>query len=375
MPMRVRCQVLVALAVAGGAIAMVHGTSLLGAAPNEAAGQAASQPAPASVCRLQTSERIVAVADVHGAYDRFVAILRAAGLVDGRARWIGGRAILVQTGDVLDRGPDSRRVLDLLRQLERDAARAGGQVHALIGNHEAMRMVGQWNDVSAGEYAAFRSRDSEELRERLYALVSADAAKRARAAEQVFDADDFRRRFLKEIPLGYFEMRQAFAPEGGYGAWLRQHSAMAIINGVAFLHGGVDPETAALGCDAVNAGVRQDLSIVDPTPEQILAMLSFKETGPLWYRGLVQEGAVPPDVSTILKTLGVRAIVVGHTPVTESPIAPLFDHRVFPIDTGMLGGTFYPGGVASALEIRGDTVTAIYEQRREPLGSLPAGIQ
>src|SRR4029453_4250905 len=112
--------------------------------------QAATQStAPASVCRIETSELIFAVGDVHGAYDRFLAILRGAGLVDGRARWTGGRTILVQTGDVLDRGPASRRVLDLLRQLERDAARAGGQVHALIGNHEVMRIVGQWTDVSA----------------------------------------------------------------------------------------------------------------------------------------------------------------------------------------------------------------------------------
>src|SRR5262245_29092303 len=92
----------------------------------------AAQTDVSSVCRVQTSERVVAIGDVHGAYDRFVAILRAAGLVDGRARWIGGRSILVQTGDVLDRGPASRRVLDLLRQLERDAGRAGGQVFALL---------------------------------------------------------------------------------------------------------------------------------------------------------------------------------------------------------------------------------------------------
>ena len=172
-----------------------------------------AQSAPESVCRIQTAERIVAVGDVHGAYDRFVAILRAAALVDGRARWVGGRSILVQTGDVLDRGPQSRRVLDLLRQLERDAARAGGQVHALIGNHEVMRLVGHWTDVSAAEYAAFRRHDSDDVRERLYAILSADAAKRARAAQQPFDADAFRRQFQKEIPLGYVEMRQAFGPD------------------------------------------------------------------------------------------------------------------------------------------------------------------
>ena len=207
------------------------------------------------------------------------AILRAAGLVDGRARWIGGRAILVQTGDVLDRGPASRRVLDLLRQLERDAARAGGQVHALIGNHEVMRIVGHWNDVSAAEYAAFRQRDSEEVRDRLFEILSADAAKRARAAGQPFDADAFRRLFVKEIPLGYVEMRQAFGPDGEYGKWLRQHSAMVVINGVAFVHGGVDVDSATLGCEGINAGVTQDVSVVDPTPEQILAMLVGQGNG------------------------------------------------------------------------------------------------
>ena len=88
-------------------------------------GRAAAQSPGTAPCDIRTSERIVAVGDVHGAYDRFVDILRAAGLVDGRARWSGGRAILVQTGDVLDRGGDSRRVLDLLRRLERDAAARG----------------------------------------------------------------------------------------------------------------------------------------------------------------------------------------------------------------------------------------------------------
>lgn len=344
--------------------------AILAVAVAMAAAAGAAQPSPSSVCAVQTPERVVAVGDVHGAYDRFTAILRAAGLIDQRARWTGGRAVLVQTGDVLDRGPDSRRVLDLLRRLERDAERAGGKVYALVGNHEAMRLVGQWNDVSAGEYNAFRGHDSAELRERLLSVLSDDAAKRARAANRIFDADAFRREFMQEFPLGYVEMRQAFASKGEYGAWLREHPAMVIVNGVAFVHGGVDLETAALGCAGINAGVAADLATVDPTPEQIPAMLSFKETGPLWYRGLVLDHP-PPDVDAILKTLGARALVIGHTPVTGVPITPRFGGRVFPIDTGMLDGRFFPAGVASAIEIAGDRVTAIYEKRREELGSLP----
>src|SRR5262245_16482482 len=101
-----------------------------------------------SPCDLQTRERIVAVGAVHGAYDRFVAILSKTGLVDARGRWTGGRAMLIQTGDLLDRGPDSKRVLDLVRRLEQEASRAGGQVYTLLGNHEVMRMVGDWRYVS-----------------------------------------------------------------------------------------------------------------------------------------------------------------------------------------------------------------------------------
>src|SRR5262245_27458863 len=106
-------------------------------------GVLAAQPrALPSVCGLETAERVVAIGDVHGAYGRFVAILREAGLIDQRERWTGGRAVFVQTGDVLDRGADSRRALDLLRKLETDAARAGGRVVPLLGNHEIMRMLG-----------------------------------------------------------------------------------------------------------------------------------------------------------------------------------------------------------------------------------------
>ena len=69
----------------------------------------------------------------------------------------------------------------------------------------------------------------------------------------------------------------------------------------------------------------------------------------------------------ILARLGARAIVIGHTTVLPGRIATRFGGRVVQIDTGMLDGTFYPKGVPAALELQGDTVTAIYLDRREPL--------
>src|ERR1700690_2853223 len=85
-------------------------------------------------------EKIVAVGDVHGDYEQLVIVLKSAGLIDDGENWPGGKTHLVQNGDVLDRGPDSRKAMDLLIKLEKQAAAAGGQVHALIGNHESMNV-------------------------------------------------------------------------------------------------------------------------------------------------------------------------------------------------------------------------------------------
>ena len=333
----------------------------------------AAQSGEAKVCHLRTTERIIAVGDVHGAHDEFVGILKAAGLLDSRSRWIGGRSILIQTGDILDRGPDSRKALDLLRRLERDAARAGGRVYALLGNHEVMRMVSDWRYVSAQEVDAFRTQDSADLRERAFAIVAADAARQAQEQDRPYDERRFRNQFDKEIPLGYLEMRQAFSPSGDYGKWLRERPAVVRINDIVFVHGGISSATAALGCDAINQAVRSDLAVASPTPERVRTMLASSETGPLWYRGLADEPAASfaPQVASILHAVGARAIVIGHTAPAGFRIATRFDGRVIQIDTGMLGGTFYPGGVASALEIRGDSLAAIYQTGRE---GLPARV-
>ncbi|GIF62022.1 serine/threonine protein phosphatase [Asanoa ishikariensis] len=77
------------------------------------------------------------LADIHGHRDELAGALRAAGLVDGAGRWAGGDARLWLLGDYVDRGPDGIGVIDDLRALAPAAAAAGGQVRALLGNHEA----------------------------------------------------------------------------------------------------------------------------------------------------------------------------------------------------------------------------------------------
>lgn len=78
------------------------------------------------------------VGDVHGAHDKLRALLCEAGLIDLTGNWTGQNAHLVFLGDYLDRGPDGLGVIRLIRQLTNQAEYAGGQITALLGNHEVM---------------------------------------------------------------------------------------------------------------------------------------------------------------------------------------------------------------------------------------------
>ena len=303
-------------------------------------------------CEINGIERIVAVGDVHGAYDRFVAILRTAGVIDEGAHWTGGKTHLVQLGDIVDRGPDSRKALDLLQRLEGEAARAGGQVHALIGNHEVARMLGDLRLVAPGEYAAFVTSDSASLRQRFIDTLPPNTR------------DDA----LKETVLGLLEMRVAFGRDGVYGKWIRTHQAVVKLNGVLFLHGGISPAVAALPCDAINDTVHEDLtSNLDKTLAAPLKTLTASPDGPLWYRGLAQQpDTFAPDVADILSKQQARAIVIGHSVVPDGRITVRFGGTVVLTDTGMQPA-YVPTGRASALEISHNEFTAIYEDRRDVL--------
>jgi hypothetical protein len=67
-------------------------------------------------------DRIVALGDVHGRYDQMTAILQGTGLTDEQLRWMGGDDHLVLCGDLVDRGPDDRAVVDLARSRPGDGS-------------------------------------------------------------------------------------------------------------------------------------------------------------------------------------------------------------------------------------------------------------
>jgi hypothetical protein len=93
--------------------------------------------------------------------------------------------------------------------------------------------------------------------------------------------------------------------------------------------------------------------------------------GPLWFRGFAtwsdEEGA--PLVAALAKRFDADRFVVGHTITKTFRITPRFDNRVFLIDTGMSSVYRANGGQGSALEIQGDTITAIYANERVELAA------
>ncbi|HWC80798.1 MAG TPA: metallophosphoesterase family protein [Pseudonocardiaceae bacterium] len=80
------------------------------------------------------------VGDVHGHRKELVDALHAVELVDADGGWTGGNARLWFLGDFFDRGPDGIGVVELVMSLGEQAKAAGGEVQALLGNHEILAL-------------------------------------------------------------------------------------------------------------------------------------------------------------------------------------------------------------------------------------------
>ena len=363
-------------------------------------------------------KRIVAVGDIHGAYNGVRTILREAALLDDEDDWAGADAILVQTGDFLDRGPGAVDVARLLMKLQRQAPESGGEVVVLLGNHEVLNLIGDLRDVTEEILDDFIDRHSEKRLE-----VSCNeyvALKRRWAAardEKPPSRRELRDKCFAEQHLGEVEYLEEVGPQGEIGRWLRSLPSAVRIGGVVFVHGGISPELAGRSLEQINADVRREIDALDHarehlldrglilptsslpemlaaaravqrsdaeaagnrtlTPPEIRQLLEIDEwqmirdDGPLWFRGYARwnEDQGRELMPAILESLGAEHVVVAHTPQRSKRITTRFDDRVFLIDTGMLTSVYK--GAPSALEIRDGRFTAVYIARETVL--LDAG--
>ena len=317
----------------------------------------------------QEVSRIVAIGDIHGDYQNYITVLKEAGVVNKRGKWAAGKTHVVQVGDIPDRGPDTLKIIEHLQKLEKQAKKAGGYLHLLIGNHEYMNIAGDLRYVHPGEYEAFETRQSKKVRDNYYAFVvkTLAAQRESQAANESASAplptidDAFRSDWYEKHPLGFVEHRLAWQPGGEVANWVSQHNTIIRINNVLFLHGGLSTDLLPLSITDINEQIRSELR-GEPVDGEPLGTASHS---PLWYRGLARNNEVDerPVLDAVLEHFGASMIVLGHTP-DLNVITPRFDGEVVIIDTGI---SAYYGGHRASLLIENGIASAIHGTHTQKL--------
>lgn len=245
---------------------------------------------------FQNVDRFLAISDLHGQYDLSIELLLKHGIIDENHNWIYGDGHLVMVGDIFDRGDGVTDLCWFFYELEKKAEAAGGKVHIMIGNHEMMVFNGDLRYVN-----------------RSYRYSSA---------------------FLKKT------YDQIFAPNSLLGQWLRSKPIALSINDVAFVHAGFSDEVLSfnLSFKKINKLFRE--KIYDK-PEDKIAVSPLLNTlyfnkGPLWYRGYFEPDFNEAKADEILKKLGYKHLVIGHTSMMN--IKNFFGNKIFCIDSSIKTG-------------------------------------
>jgi len=297
------------------------GVEKSGSAAGSGSAAAAATAAGAASCTLAPlpqrrpmPKRLVAIGDLHGDLAATRAALRAAGAIDASDRWIGGALVVVQTGDVLDRGDDEQAILDLIAKLEREAQAAGGAVIMLLGNHELMNAAGDFRYVTPGAIRDFDDAPGVDLSR--YPRLPAEV--RGRAA--------------------------ALTPGGAYAKKLAAHDVIAIVGDTVFSHAGVLGDWVTQ-VDEANRSARCWLDGQAGGPEEPPLVLR-SDRGPVWTRALGLGEADCAAAKAALAALGAKRMVVGHT--VQAGINGVCDGAVWRIDVGL--AKLY-GGPIQVLEL------------------------
>jgi hypothetical protein len=239
-------------------------------------------PVPA---RRDVAGRLVAIGDLHGDLAATRAALRAAGAIDDADRWAGGDLVVVQTGDILDRGDDESAILELFERLAGEAAAAGGGIVQLLGNHELMNAARDFRYVTPGGMRDFGG-----------------------------------------------DRAGALDPGGLWAKRLARYNTVAIVNGNVLSHAGVTGAWAGR-IDEANLAARCWLDGQAGGPREPAAVL-VADDSPVWTRAY---GRPDADCATLDATLGkldAKRMIVAHT-VQEHGVTSACDGKLWRIDVGL----------------------------------------
>ncbi len=273
--------------------------------------------------------QVAAISDVHGEYARLRKLLAAAGLTREDGTWAGGKTLMVVVGDSLDKGPESLPVLEFWQDLMSGAAKRGGRVVVLLGNHEA-------------EYLANPAGDSKS--ETVYTELKQRGLPENALADPAQTIDHHALgAFLHDLPLA-----------ARVGGWLFCHAGWIAKPVLAANYRGPDANWKAFGDQTrrlLNRRNYGDRFFVGP--DSILEKKSGA-SGKKWWKS-------PDDVRDLeyrLDSYGLRGVVLGHQPGAfglDEQVGAFHanreTNRFFKTDSGMapvVAGERDSGGTKSA---------------------------
>ncbi len=275
--------------------------------------------------RFKAPGRIVAIGDLHGDMEATRRVLKTSGLMDEKGAWTGEKTVLVQTGDMLDRGDGEREIMDLLDRLTSEAQKAGGAVHVLLGNHEVMNVQGDFRYVTRGGFGSF---------ENVSAKTKVD---------------------LSKFPEHMRHRAAAFLPGGPFALRLAKFNTVVMVNDTLFVHGGLLPSHVKYGVGKINREVKAWMR----GERKSLPKMMRSEKAPTWSRRFSDGEVSARDcrvLNSVLNKIGAKQMVVGHT-VQKGGISSACNKRVWRIDVGL--ASHYGAKVSQALAIDGDKVRVL----------------
>mmetsp|Transcript_40101 Transcript_40101/g.95194 ORF Transcript_40101/g.95194 Transcript_40101/m.95194 type:complete len:431 (+) Transcript_40101:159-1451(+) len=306
------------------------------------ASEVVAKPPEVDMTFRPRAERVIALGDVHGDLYALDSALMLSDLMDDKGRWIGEKAILVQMGDILDRGPDESDCLQRLLSLQAQARAVGGDVIMLLGNHEIMNADLDFRYVEPLGWVGW---DFDESRE-----------------------EAMMKKFAMREKVGYppvsgYMLPRIQALERGRGALAEIMAKMPVavtIGETVFIHGGLVPEVVVYGLKRMNEETAEWLSghrdhkpwVLDNC--RVRGLSVNQEVSPLWHRAVgreeVEEDALA-EVDGAMRLLGAKRLVVGHTPQMRGVncVQTQEGREIWRVDTGMSEGIL--SGQVETLEI------------------------
>ncbi|GLU02592.1 hypothetical protein SLE2022_198370 [Rubroshorea leprosula] len=325
--------------------------------------------------------RIIAVGDLHGDLDQARRALQIGGVLssDGEDLWTGEDTVLIQLGDVLDRGEDEIAILSLLRSLDIQAKAEGGAVFQINGNHETMNVEGDFRYVEPGafdecagflEYLNGNKYDWEE------AFVGWHGVSKRWKGDRKMSAN-WGPWNLVERQKGVIARSVLFRPGGPLACELARHSVVLKVNDWVFCHGGLLPHHVEYGIERMNMEVSywmRGLSETDSSPHiPFIATRGYDSV--VWNRlysrdvsdlEVYQIDQTQAILEETLQVLGAKGMVVGHTPQYSGANCE-YNCSIWRIDVGMSSGVL--NSRPEVLEIR-ENKARVLRSRRDTFHEL-----